>query len=451
MKRVLVLGSGFVAAPLVDELLDGPEAPAIDLASLEPERAKRLLRGRPNTRALHLDVEDRDALEELMDGVDLVVSLLPADLHHLAATAALSAETPLVTPSYVSPEIQVLDLEARHKGVLLMCECGLDPGLDHMLAVATARQVEREDGDVVSLISLASGLPATSNPQNPWAYQVSWSPKGMLLAASRPVRWLEDGRVWENESPFDDPGPREMVIGGGVGRLEAFPKQDSVIYREMYGLPRLLDLYRGSLRQPGWIESLRALLQLGYLTDEPEPMAGRTWADLLRHRSPGVGGGLRTRLARQLDVPEDHSVIGRLVWLGLLDDDPLPSELGREASPIDALAWRMRERMGYGRGQRDLVALEQRAIAEDAHDSTRHRIVTRLVAEGEAGDYSAMARIVGQTVAAVARRMLAGEVEGSGVQRPVDPALAEAVLADLAGRGVTIESHVERPAAAVAH
>lgn len=448
MKRVLVLGSGFVAAPLLDDLLgstDGSsndrETFAVDLASLEVDRARELLANRPETRAVDLNVHDASALAQRVADADVVVSLLPADLHPLAARACLEKRKPLITTSYVSPEIRALDSQARDQGVLILCECGLDPGIDHMLAMETIRRAEREEGEVMSFLSACGGLPAPESKGNPWSYKVSWSPRGVLLAARGPVRWLEDGDVVEADSPFVEPGPREFSIEG-VGRLEAYPNRDSLPYREHYGLDQALDVFRGSLRYPGWTETFRALDRLGLLSIEPEPVQGKTWADLLRLRSPGVEGHLRTRLAGRLDLPESHIVVGRLVWLGLLDDEPLPEELGDEVSPLDAVAWRMAEKLRYEPGEKDLVALEHRFVVEDGHNSHRKRIRSRIVVTGEAGDRSAMAKTVGITAAVAARRVLEG-VSLTGVHIPVSEELAEPILTGLRERGLQTEETVE--------
>ena len=72
---------------------------------------------------------------------DAVLSLLPAPLHAAVAEQCLAARTPLVTASYVAPELAALHARAREAGVPLLCEMGLDPGLDHMSAAAMIAQV----------------------------------------------------------------------------------------------------------------------------------------------------------------------------------------------------------------------------------------------------------------------------------------------------------------------
>lgn len=103
MSRVLVLGAGMVAKPLVEELL-APRVPGVEpvpltLAALNVGRARALIGGHPQARAVELDVEDGARLADLVAEAEAVVSLLPAPLHPRVAEACLAAAVPLVTTS----------------------------------------------------------------------------------------------------------------------------------------------------------------------------------------------------------------------------------------------------------------------------------------------------------------------------------------------------------------
>lgn len=54
----------------------------------------------------------------------------------------------MVTTSYVSPEIKALDEEAKKKGIVVMNEIGLDPGIDHLYAIKTIDEVHSKGGKV---------------------------------------------------------------------------------------------------------------------------------------------------------------------------------------------------------------------------------------------------------------------------------------------------------------
>ena len=458
MKRVLLLGAGLVAKPLIDELLDRRrgEPVEIEIGTLDVERAEGLIGDRTDrARAVPLDVADTERLSARTAAADAVVSLLPAPLHPQVARACLRHRKPLVTTSYVSDEMRALDPEARERDVLLLNECGLDPGIDHLMAVDGIRQVEREGGTVKGYSSCAGGLPAPESNDNPWGYKLSWSPRGVLIAARSPVRFLEDGRVIEGASPFE-PGvlerlPTTRLEVTEVGSLEVYPNRDSLPYRELYGLADATSIFRGTLRHPGWCETCRALLELDLLSTEPEDLTGDTWAGLLAGRlddiSKGDGtipgeGDLARAVAEALGLPREHPVLERLAWLGLFTDEPLPE--GAE-TPLDALAARMTERMSYRPGERDLIVLIHHFTAEGGGDGGGdddrgpRRLESRLRVTGEAGDESAMARTVGVPAALACRRILEGRVALRGVQIPTAPELVDPLLAGLAERGLAIE------------
>lgn len=457
MKRVLVLGAGLVAKPLVDDLLDPSrgEALALEIGTLDVERAEKLLGDRAEgsggrTRVEALDVSDAARLSDRVAAADAVVSLLPAPLHPRVARACLDHGKPLVTTSYVSDEMRELDGEARERGVLLLNECGLDPGIDHLMAVDGIRRIEAEGGTVVGYSSCAGGLPAPESNDNPWGYKLSWSPRAVLVAARSPVRYLQDGRVIEAPTPFEHLPPPDMEVDfdGTPLRLEVYANRDSLPYRELYGLERARSVFRGTLRYPGWCATCRVLLDLGLLSTEPEDLAGSTWAELLAHRLPDSprageleeeeGEELLRRIAAHLGRPVTDPIFDRLAWLGLFTDSPLPAGA---TTPLDALAAQMPEPLSYRPGERDLIVLVHHFTVETA-DGTRERRESRLVTAGPAGDDSAMARTVGLPAAAACRLVLAGHeaVDGlTGVHIPIELGLVDALLGELRARGLDIE------------
>lgn len=435
MKRVLCLGAGLVAKPLVEELLARPGV-HLTLAALNLERAQKLVEGpaeEGRAQALPLDVDDAEALGRRVAEADAAVSLLPAHLHPVVARRCVEHGVPLVTTSYVSDAMRQLDDEARGRGVLLLNECGLDPGIDHMMAVDVIRRVEREGGRIVSFVSYCGGLPAPDAADNPLRYKLSWNPRGVLVAARSPVRFLRDGAVVEHPNPYLEEGPARVTIAG-VGELEGYPNRDSLPYRELYGLEHARDLFRGTLRYPGWSETMEALLRLGLLETSAEGGLGPSYCDLLDQRLPRGSGPMPKRIARFLELPEDHPVLDRLAWLGLFSQQPLPDEA---ATPLDALAHLVADKLRFKEGEQDMVVLEHRFVARGA-DGRERQITSRLVLYGTAGDDSAMARAVGLPAAIACGLILDGRIELTGVRIPVSEAIAGPILEELAKRGFEV-------------
>ena len=436
MKRVLVLGAGLVVRPLLDELFARADL-EVEVAALNVERARQLVAGHPQGTALELDTGDATALGAAVGRADLVVSLLPADLHPKVAQVCLRHRVPLVTSSYVSDAMKALDEEARELGVLLLNECGLDPGIDHMMAAEVIRRVRREGGEILSFASYCGGLPAPQDNDNPWGYKLSWSPRGVLISARSPVRFLAGGEEIEHPDPYR-PGAVRSLDVPNVGQLEVYPTRDSLKYRKPYRLEHLGDLFRGTLRYPGWSETLRALLDLGLVATEPvEGSEGplKTFAALSSRLLPPADAGLRQRAATFLGLPPEHAVLERLEWLGLFSDRPLPDPQG---APLDLVAGLFQEKLQYAPGEHDMVALEHHFVAS-REDGGCRQIIARLLVISESGDRSAMARTVGTPAGLAAGLILDGKVSLTGVRIPVSEELSAPILQGLRERGFQIE------------
>jgi len=433
VKRVLVLGAGLISRPLVLYLASRREL-AVTVADREESRAREALAGDPG-KAVAIDVSDAGAVAALVRESDLVVSLLPFTLHVAVARIAIDARRPVVTTSYVAPEMRALHTAARDAGVLVLNEIGLDPGLDHMSAMRIIDRVRRSGGRLTSFRSCCGGLPAPDADTNPWHYKFSWSPRGVLLAGRSGARWLDDGRIVEVDAAhlYAQAAPYEAP---GLPALEVYPNRDALAYVPTYGIEGVQTMFRGTLRWPGWAETLEAAGRLGLLDATPRPWrAGTTlsqFADALA--APGTGP-LRARLAARAGVAADSAVMDRLTWAGLTSDAPIGKT---EASALDVLEGMLSARMAYAPGERDLVVLRHELGFVDG-DGRLGREESTLIAYGDPSGDSAMARTVSLPAAAAARLILDGTIQATGVRIPVEASIYEPVLDALEPQGIRFD------------
>jgi len=440
MKRILVLGAGLVARPLLRYLLRFPDYQLL-VATDDPDRADRQMGDHPRGRSLRLDVRDAGALAPLVSEADLVVSLLPAELNPLVAKSCVEARKPLVNSSYVSAGLRELDEQARREGVLLLCEVGLDPGIDHMSAVSTLRRIHHAGGRVVRFLSACGGFPAQDANTNPWGYKFSWSPRTVLRAAMQPARYRRDGR--EVTVPAGEaPASSWPMALDDEGVYEVYPNRDSMFYREAYGVGESESFLRATLRYRGWCAAIDAAHRLGFFDrDEIDWPEGSTYRSFVARRLDStVGEGLIVRLAEFLDVETDDDRLACLEWTGLLSERPVPL---RRGAPFDVFADRLFRMMSYRPGERDRVVLEH-VIDVEYPDGAREQVRSRLARTGDPWGDSAMATTVSTTAAAAARLILERGVQAVGVQIPTLREIYEPVLEALAERGIApVETHIE--------
>lgn len=445
MKRVLVLGAGLVCRPLVRYLLNQPEF-QVTVASRTVSKADALVAGHPRGRTTDLLADDPEKLEKLIQDHDLAISLLPAPLHPVVAECCVRHNKHMVTTSYVSPKMRSLDQAARKANLILLNEIGVDPGIDHMSAMRVIHGVRQRGGEVVSFKSYCGGLPAPEANNNPWGYKFSWAPRGVCTAGKNAAHYRENGKQ------IDIPGPELFLnhhpvpVQGvpGHSELEGYPNRDSLIYLDVYGLKNVETMFRGTLRYPGWCNTLKAVVDLGMLDETSVTYAkGTTFAQwtagLIKADSPIH---VRSKVAKFLKLDKKANPLERMEWLGLFSNEPLPI-VGQQTTVLDILATRMNQKMAYAPGERDMIVLLHRFVARFP-GKPDERISSTLIDFGQPDGDTSMARTVSLPAAVATRLILTGRIAERGVQVPVTPGIYEPVLNELESMNIRCVEKIEK-------
>lgn len=434
MKQILVLGAGFVARPLVAYLLE-QESVEITVASRTLFKAENLVGGHPRGKAVQLDVEAASALDTLVSQSNVVISLLPW-VHHLeVAKLCLAHGKHLVTTSYVKPEMEALDAEARAKGLLFLNEIGLDPGIDHMAAMRVMDEIRNTGGTVESFYSYCGGLPAPEHNTNPLGYKFSWSPTGVLLAAGNEGRYLEEGGI------IEIPGSELFthywfVRVPGAGVYEAYVNRDALPYLEIYGIPEARSMYRGTLRNIGHCETWHLFKRMGLLDrDRTFDFSRFTPREVMARLIDAPGNDLPKELADYLQISEYSVLIKKLEWLGLLNDYLLDL---KEATVFEMFDHVLETKLKYAKGELDYV-LQHHEFTARYGDDRMEKITSTLIERGTPDGDSAMARTVGLPAAVATRLLVEEKLTLTGVCRPVYPEIYNPVLNELERMSIRLD------------
>jgi saccharopine dehydrogenase (NADP+, L-glutamate forming) len=438
MKKVLILGAGLVAKPLVRYLLDQPDFEVV-IATRTVSKAIKLIDNHPKGTAKTLNLKNEEELRDEVKDADLVISMVPYAFHTLVAKFCIEFKKHMVTTSYVSDEMKALDGKAKNAGILILNEIGLDPGIDHMEAMRIIHEVEAKGGEITGFTSYCGGLPAPEANTNPWGYKFSWSPIGVLLAGKNSARYIKDGELVEIQSAdlFDNyvHWPIE-----GLGDFEGYPNRDSVPYIELYGIQSTKTMLRGTLRNIGWCSTLKKVADLGLLDKEEKDWTDYTYESFMKSLMDNPEEtDLRKALATYLNLDMNSEVLDRFEWLGLLSDKPVPVEKG---GAIDILAARMIEKMSLAEGERDMIVLQH--TFESAYpEGHGERITSTLIDYGIPHGDSAMSRTVGLPPAIGTKLILEGKIDKSGVFIPVEPDIYSPVLQELKGLNIEFSEKKE--------
>jgi len=446
MKRILVLGAGASSHYLIHYLLEHATEHDwwVTVGDVDLAAAQGRVAGHERGSALQFDVNDSDLLSDQIGSADLVVNMLAPRFQPLIAWDCLHHGCPMVSASYRDDKIRDMDHDARRKGLLILTEMGLDPGIDHMTAMSVIDRVKAQGGEITACESYGGGLPAPDTIDNPFAYVITWNPRNVVMAGEKGAQFQERGNF--RITPYHQLFQYSWTVPvEGVGDMEAYPNRDSLSYRELYGIPGAKTMIRGTIRYPGFCETWQQIVRLGLPNETlriPD-LASRSWAELVEMFVPTqtAGEDLVSRVAAYLRISPTGRIIQNLSWLGLFSDEPTGVAGDTSAAAMIELLNRKLTLAGEGRDMVILVHTFDVCYPRDG--GRRERITATLVEYGEPGGFTAMARTVGLPAAIAAKLILTDALPVTGCQIPTHPAVYQVVLAELERAGLRMTETVE--------
>jgi saccharopine dehydrogenase (NADP+, L-glutamate forming) len=440
MKKILILGAGRSATSLIQYLLKQAEQQPwqVVVADLSLELAQQKVGKHPKAQALAFSVEDAAQREQLIGQASVVVSMLPAFLHQLVAEDCLRLGKPLCTASYVAPSLAALAEEIKAKGLVFLCELGLDPGIDHMSAMQLIHEIQDQGGTVESFQSYTGGLVAPESDDNPWHYKFSWNPRNVILAGQGLAQYWGDGQI--KYVPYQRLFAQAQAIEiQGMGQYELYPNRNSLHYIELYGLQTAHTVLRATLRYAGFSKAWNVFVQMG-LTDDSQilPLEGYTyrqfWESFL---PPSQGLDYRALLERYYGI--DEEIWQQLAWLGLWADEPIGLA---QASPAQVLQKLLESKWVLQPHDRDMVIMQHDLIYRNVQGQRLHCCST-LVEKGRDSVDTAMSNLVGLPLAMGVKHLLLGNISSPGIHLPLSPEIYRPILAELAEWGVHFQETIK--------
>ena len=197
MKKILLVGAGRTATSLVSYLKELAEEKdwEITVADQSLELAKQKAGNHPKIKAIKFDVFNDEQRKTEVSEANVIVSLLPEALHIHLVKDCIKHKVHLLTASYVSPKMKSYHEEAQKRGIILLNEMGLDPGIDHMETMRIINEVKQKGGKITSLRSFGGGLVSPQSDDNPWGYKITWNPMNVVTAGMPSAKYVKDGKL----------------------------------------------------------------------------------------------------------------------------------------------------------------------------------------------------------------------------------------------------------------
>ena len=440
-KNILIIGAGKSATYAIEYLAAQCEKENWNLvvADADLETAKQKIAGFKNCSAKQLDINNARSRSALIQQADIVISMMPPAFHSLVLHDCVKFKKHFTNASYVSPEMKAMQEEFKQNNMIVLCEMGLDPGIDHMSAMQTIHRFEKEKFELTSFKSYCGGLVAPESDNNPWHYKFSWNPRNVILAGQGTAQYLHNGKV--SYIPYNRLFSNiETIKVKGYGEFEAYANRDSLSYIDTYKLKNVNYFLRGTLRKKGFCESWNALVQLG-ITDDTYTVnhdGKTTWREFLQSylnsKTEFAQHSLLDELKNYLVAKKANSnsmVIKNLESLDIFSDEKLPLQ---NATPAQQLQHLLERKWKMEPTDKDMIVMQHQFVFKRMNETKK--VTSTLVMKGENQVHTAMAKTVGLPLAIGAVLILKEKIKQTGILVPTISSIYNPVLKELEKFGI---------------
>lgn len=249
-KKIVVLGAGLVGKTIAADLARDFEVTSADIN----DEALNAMQQR-GVRTLKVDLNDTAALQSLVEPFDLVVGAVPGFMGFRTVAAVIEAGKSMVDISFFPEDPFELDARAKEKGVTIVTDCGVAPGMGNIILGYHHKRMKVEHYEC-----LVGGLPVAR--EWPYEYKAVFSPIDVIEEYTRPARFVQNGALVIREA-MSDP---ELLDFEGIGTLESWNSDGlRTLIRTMPDIPNMIEK---TLRYPGCVEYLRVLRASGFFSQE---------------------------------------------------------------------------------------------------------------------------------------------------------------------------------------
>jgi saccharopine dehydrogenase-like NADP-dependent oxidoreductase len=392
-----------------------------------------------NTKTIVFDIDDEITLNDLIQDAELVVSMLPAQLHLSIAKKCIQYNTHLATASYLSKEMMSLDEDVKKKNLIFLNECGLDPGIDHLSAMKLLDEIRDSGGEIIEFESFTGGLVTPDSEDNPWRYKFTWNPRNVVLAGNGgAVKFIHNGKY--KYIPYHKVFRRtEIVEIDGYGKFEGYANRDSLKYRETYGLHNVKTMYRGTFRRPGFSKAWNCFVQLGVTDDSYQlPYSeGMTHRDFINTFLPfHPTDSIELKFKSNLNISQDDIYLWeKIESTGIFSNDLISVKNG---SPAQILQHILEKKWNLKSDDRDMIVMWHK-INYKSKAATQNSVHSSLVCEGNSRKHTAMAKTVGLPLAIACKLILSKKIKKRGCLLPIYPEFYNPILDELEKHGIKFE------------
>lgn len=258
--KIVVVGGGMQGQVIARNLAARPEKPQVVIADLK-EPAKMPA----GVTFAQMDVLQKGQVEKVAKDADTIVLAVPSSIAREALTNLLACGKPIADVSFTADPPLDLSEQAKKSGAVCVVDCGIAPGLSHVLVGSAHHEL----GGLDSVRILVGGMPQKA-PQG-FHHAVYFNPHDLVAEYVRPARARKKS---ENIAPAPMECHFEEYEDEELGKLEAFLSDG--LRSLLDSFPTVPDMAELTLRWKGHLDAMRTLYHMGLLDDEHAPAVARS-------------------------------------------------------------------------------------------------------------------------------------------------------------------------------
>nr|NJM01915.1 saccharopine dehydrogenase [Desulfobacula sp.] len=258
--KIIVLGGGLVGGPMAFDLAEDKDI-KVSVADVS-EKTLAKFKSHPKIQTVLQDLSDREKLNTLVSGFDMVISAVPGFLGYKTLETIINAGKNVVDIAFFPEDALTLDSLAKEKNVTAIVDCGVAPGMSNMLTGYGRHLLDKAETAVIYV----GGLPEIRT--QPWEYKAVFSPIDVIEEYLRPAFYVENGQVVERPA-LSEP---EFIDFPEVGTLEVFNTDGLRSLIKTLDIPNMKEK---TMRYPGHIEKVKLLRQAGFFSETPVMIKGQ--------------------------------------------------------------------------------------------------------------------------------------------------------------------------------
>lgn len=250
--KIAILGAGMVGSAIALDLASRHHVTAFDI---NEGNLALLNKKNPRIEIQVADLGNYASFPQLLSSFDIIVTAVPGFMGYQTLEAAIGCGKNIVDISFFPEDGLQLDKLAKGKGVTVITDCGVAPGMSNFIIGRYNEEMKIDSFEIY-----VGGLPKIR--KKPFQYKAPFSPADVIEEYTRPARFMENGFIVTKPALSDV----EWMQFEEVGTLEAFNTDG--LRSLLYTMPHIKNQKEKTLRYPGHVDIIISLKESGFFSEK---------------------------------------------------------------------------------------------------------------------------------------------------------------------------------------